>query len=541
MSNVSGSMSGRVPGVLSFRYLVPGALVALSLMLVAASALAVAPTSRSAGIEDAAGCDFNGDGYSDLAVGVGESFDGAAGAGAVNVIYGTVSGLRRANAQFWHPDIPGIKGNQQAEAGFGGTVVCGDFNGDGYDDLGASAAAADVGDVASAGAVNVIYGSGTGLAVAGNQLWHQGWLGIKGTPDGFDLFGLAQAAGDFNGDGFDDLAVGAPLDTTTQPGTGAVNVIYGSASGLTAKGDQYLHQDKPGIKGQATSGDYFGISITAGDFDGDTFDDLAIGSYAADEAGAVNVIYGSDAGLTRRDQYLYQGKPGIKGVADGGEHFGASLSTGDFNGDGNDDLVVGAPRDKPLGEVPRDAGAVHVIYGSASGLTAKGDQYLHQDRAGVKGAIQPHDFFGTSPTSGDFNGDGIDDLAIGVPNDRAGGIEAGAVNILFGSGSGLTALDDQRWHQNSPEIRGAAESGDGFGTSLHSGDFDGDGIHDLAVGVPMEDVGDLTDAGAVNVLYGGLSGLSAVWNQIWTQSKLQVGSELSEPEEFFGWLDPNLD
>lgn len=89
------------------------------------------------------------------------------------------------------------------------------------------------------GAVNVIYGSATGLTATGNQLWHQNSSGIQGDCGRADTFGRALAAGDFDGDGYADLAVGVPNDDWSSLYPGAVNLLYGSASGLTATGNQY--------------------------------------------------------------------------------------------------------------------------------------------------------------------------------------------------------------------------------------------------------------------------------------------------------------
>ncbi len=118
----------------------------------------------------------------------------------------------------------------------------------------------------------------------------------------------------------------------------------------------------------------------------------------------------------------------------------------------------------------------------------------------------------------DYNGDGKDDLAIGVVGEDIGAlVDAGAVNVLYGSGAGLTATGDQLWHQDSPGVLGGAEGGDSFGDALACGDFNGDGFDDLAIGVPLEDIGAIGNAGAVNVLYGSVAGLTASGDQLWHQ------------------------
>ena len=112
-----------------------------------------------------------------------------------------------------------------------------------------------------------------------------------------------------------------------------------------------------------------------GDFNGDGFGDLAIGAPGENlGAGAVHVLYGSATGLTTTgSQFLSQGAGGIADAAEAGDEFGRSLAVGNFNSDGFNDLAIGAPGEN------RGAGTVHVLYGSASGLTATGSQQWTQD------------------------------------------------------------------------------------------------------------------------------------------------------------------
>ena len=147
----------------------------------------------------------------------------------------------------------------------------GDFNADGFDDLAVGVPGEEVNSIRLAGAVNVIYGSASRLIATGNQLWHENSTGIADEVEEGDGFGQALTTADFNGDGFDDLAVGVPGENLgAVVNSGAVNVIYGSASRLTATGNQ-------GIGGVAEGG-AFGSALAAGDFQGDGFDDLAIGT-----------------------------------------------------------------------------------------------------------------------------------------------------------------------------------------------------------------------------------------------------------------------
>ena len=208
------------------------------------------------------------------------------------------------------------------------------------------------------------------------------------------------------------------------------------------------------------------------------------------------------------------------------DEFGSSLASGDFNGDGRDDLAIGVPGEG-LGSIG-GAGAVNVLYGSSSGLSAtspRSDQFWTQDSADVNDLSESTDSFGWSLSSGDFDDDGKDDLAIGV-RDESLSLEkqgAGAVNVIYGSSSGLSATShraDQFWTQDSPDINDVAEHNDDFGWSLTSGDFNGDGRDDLAIGLRWERLNSLSEAGAVQVIYGSSSGLSATAklpDQFWTQ------------------------
>jgi FG-GAP repeat len=377
--------------------------------------------------------------------------------------------------------------------------------------------------------------------------------------------------GDFNGDGFDDLAIGVPLeDVNTGAGiiddAGAVNVLYGSSNGLSAasppRPDQFWTQSTPDVNDVSEAGDLFGDSLSSGDFNGDGFDDLAIGVPSEDvdtgtgtiaNAGAVNVLYGSSNGLSatslRPDQIWTQSSTDVNDVSEADDLFGASVSSGDFNGDGINDIVIGVPFETGIID---DAGAVNVLYGSSNGLSAtspRPDQFWTQSTPDVNDVSEAGDLFGDSLSSGDFNGDGFDDLAIGTPfediDTGAGTIDdAGAVNVLYGSSSGLSATSpprpDQIWTQSTPDVNDVSEAGDLFGDSLSSGDFNGDGFDDLAIGVPFEDVvvgqSEVLGAGAVNVLYSSSNGLSATSpprpDQIWTQSTADV-NDISEPDDNF--------
>lgn len=173
------------------------------------------------------------------------------------------------------------------------------------------------------------------------------------------------------------------------------------------------------------------------------------------------------------NQSWNQDSTGIEDTKEGGDKFGNSLAAGDFNNDGYDDLAIGvAGESGSLGLASAFAGAVNVIYGAPTGLSATfvPDQFFTQDTPNIEGTVEEGDGFGSSVATGDFNGDGREDLAIGVAEEDVGSIvDAGSSNIIYGSPTGLSAtavLPDRVLDQNSANVEDASDAGDGFGFSL---------------------------------------------------------------------------
>ena len=468
--------------------------------------------------------DFNGDGFDDLAIGVPNlDVSGRVNAGAVLIINGSAAGPALEQHFVLTQASDGIPDSPEDSDRFSSALAWGDFNGDGFDDLAIGAASEDVdapGTVPNAGSVTVVYGSPHGLdgddGVHDAQVFAQGLHGLLGSPQFNDQFGWALAAGDFDGDGHDDLAIsiiGQDLLTSdvVAPDAGAVQVLYGSANGLRAFADEVWTMNSGGVPGIAGPNNHFGFALATGDFNRDGRADLAIGAPGAaiaimpgigfaSGAGAAFVIYGSQTGLNGSGSTMWsQNSTGIDDVADPGDSFGFALAAADFDGDGRDDLAVSAPFEDSGAFL--NVGAVHVLRGSNIGL-------LSSDSRLLLGPASP-DAFGFALAAGDFDHDGRQDLAVSMPRRPVGLVgAAGAVVIFRGSGDRLVGSLVRTLTQDSQGILDRAEPDDRFGESLWTGDFNGDGASDLAVGSPRENIGVVSDAGAINVVFGGTHGLT---------------------------------
>ena len=460
-----------------------------------------------------AGGDFNGDGFDDLAIGLPFQDVGAnSNAGRVVVYYGSLSGLQFPNMTLDQDILANCGSVASADSAFGTALASGNFNGDLFDDL---AIGAPGDGVQSTGRVHVLIGTAVGLACCQPVCLSQDAPGILDSGEAGDQFGTTLESSDFDGDGYDDLVIGVPWeDVGAVVDAGAAHVVYGSSSGLTAVGDQFWHQGVSGTQGGAEESDRFGSSLAAGDFDHDGNDDLAVGIQFEDlgtqvaNAGSVHVLYGNAGGglAPSGDQIWSQNTPGVLESAEEGDEFGASLAAADYDGDGYFDLAVGVPLEG-VGNLPIvAAGVVHLIRGSVNGLTAADDELWHQSVVDTVGGAEAGDLFGFSLAAGDFDADGRDDLAVGIIYEDLGTavVDAGAVHVFPGSSTGLSSFGDRILHQDQPGVQGWAGDADWFGWSLATGDFDGNGVEDLSVGVIGEDFGVEENAGAVQVFYGQL-------------------------------------
>jgi hypothetical protein len=375
-----------------------------------------------------------------------------------------------------------------ADAAFGTAVAMGDFNGDGMADVAVGAPRDHVNGQAS-GTVTVFAGTANGLGV-GRRLV-QSAFGSADEAD--DQFGTALAAGDFNRDGFADLAIGAPNEAIGTVRAGAVYIYHGSTGGLVpARGF-----DQADVGGRTNgAGDQWGSALGAGDFNRDGFVDVAVGAPGKAMAGQtarsgdVTVLKGSAGGLgfgwnvDQRD---------TAGTNEDGDRFGAAVAAGNVTGSAHDDLVVGAPGESP-GTDPR-SGALYVVPGAAGG---KGTGFA-ATQEGNEGTNEAEDEFGVAVAVGNFDRDGYADVVVGIPGEAPGSNpKSGTLMVLPGGSSGLATgfvLEERDF-----AVAGAA--GARFAAALAAGDTDGDGHADLLVGAPGRANGTIAGAGTVYAFRG---------------------------------------
>ena len=290
--------------------------------------------------------DINGDGYGDLITSTLLYDDDRS--GALVVLFGSATGLRTTGQQRLDPSdlpAPGI------DAFLIDDIVTGDFDGDGFDDLAIANPRAMIGSDESAGVVYIVPGSATGLDLAAAKTWSQSSPGVTGSPSRLEEFGSALAAADFGGGPEIDLAIGVRGERADQNftyGSGIVQVLYGSPTGLTGTGSQVWSQDTRGVPGKAENSDFFGEDLAAGNFDGKNKADLAVGvpweNHSGEgNAGAVTVIYSSASKLSATGSESWsQSSRGIAGKAEHNDFFGNTLAAGNFTGSSRDDLAISA-------------------------------------------------------------------------------------------------------------------------------------------------------------------------------------------------------
>ena len=472
--------------------------------------------------------DINGDGVDDVIIGAEgprRSIDNNSTGQSYVVFGGSVVG---SGGSLNLSDLDGVNGfviNGLDAGDYAGRSVssAGDINGDGVDDVIIGASGANPNGVRGAGESYVVFGSrdiGSGGSLNLSDPGGVNRLIINGIDPNDQSGNSVSGAGDFNGDGIDDVIIGAPrADLNSAESAGESYVVFGSRD-LGTGGSLNL-SDLDGVNGFVINGidqyDEFGNSVSnAGDINGDGMDDVIIGAPGAEPdepfvptqyaAGASYVVFGgrnvgSSGSLNVSDLDGINGFA-INGITGSDDSGGSVSGAGDFNGDGVDDMIIGASANYDIRES-------YMVFGGG-GVGADGSlnlSDLNGDNGFVINRIDFGDFAGISVNgAGDLNGDGVDDVIIGAtggdPNDVS---NAGESYVVFGGndvGDGgslnLSDLDGV----NGFMINGIDQD-DTSGRSVSSaGDFNGDGVADVIIGANRADPNGVDNAGESYIVFG---------------------------------------
>lgn len=385
--------------------------------------------------------DFNGDDVDDLVVGTPVSDFAASDAGGLLIWEGGPGGPRGDPRPFG----PALRGGDR----LGTALAVGDIDGDGIDDLAATAPGALVDGRSGAGRVYVLPGRlDAGPVLGGALVFDRDLEGVSGEPTVREGLGTSVALVNLDGDDFDDLVVGvAEASAAGIRSAGELIVAHGAGRDVTGTVTVgrilTVTRATEGIPGDPERGGGFGARLLGADLDRDGYQDLVIGSPATDvdearDAGDVLVLPGGADGWDPA-RVLRLWLPGPDGEPDARAAFGAALWARDLDRDGSPELLVGAPG-ATVGTTP-NVGAVAVLPGGPDGPRPAETWRIDPDVWPLAPSRITGQAFGAAIVAGDWNGDRALDLAIGAPGQRAGGLTgSGAVVIAWNDAAGLPGV-----------------------------------------------------------------------------------------------------
>ncbi len=377
----------------------------------------------------------------------------------------------------------------------------GDLEGDGVIDL-AVGAPGDDDNGDNRGAVWILFLNADGSVDISSKI-ADNTGGFSGNLDDNDRFGSALAGiGDLNGDGARDLAVGAPMDDDGGDDRGALWILFLDANGKVTASSKISHQ-RGGLPSKLDDGDQFGAAVAdLGDLDGDGVRDLAVGAplrqQNAAAKGSVWILFMNTNGTVRAANEIGDGEGKFKDSLNADDRFGAAVAgLGDLDGDGIPDLAVGAPQHDAGGA---NRGALWILFMNRDG-TVKDQRMIAQSEGGFSGRLSDNDRFGSALSrSGDLDGDGVRDLAVGAPMSDDGATDSGAIWLLFLKPNGKVK-GEAKISQRDGKFKENLNGGDNFGAALAElGNLNNDRSDDIAVGAPFDD-DDQSDAGAIYLLF----------------------------------------